>query len=503
MAEGPDGPLQREQVYRQLFTESAVPSLILDVEHRRIVDVNPATEAFLGLAADDILGRPGTDFLFEPSPDQVLRARALRGQQTRTVRFVRTAAGERTAEISIVPLGPGHALVQAVDLTDLIEANHALEEQARRLEKQSAALQTVASRIAHDLRGPLAAITGYVELLIEDEHDDDKLHMLDRIRSNSSKLSEMIDRVLGEARVDAEEPEVGSEAETRSVARLFAAVRRHLEVQLAGVGGEGPELSTVSTVVSLPVPVAALEQPVVNLVSNSLKYRDPDRQPEVVLAVTAEPDTVAIEVTDNGLGLPEDAEPLFAAGARGDNASGTEGTGLGLAFAREAIEQLGGTLTGRAEADGSTFRIELPMRAPAGDGAHGRVEGPAPAGGSLAAGLSGRQLEQIIEHWPSPIVIVDLGTRRILRANVAASEVLGVAADDLVGKPDDCFFADTADADGMRSLALQSAQPGHFRRDVPIVAAGGVADTRVTLTTFADVTIGVLTITLPDPDSPR
>lgn len=477
--------------YHAFFTGSAVPSLLLDVNRRQIVAVNPAAEQFLGLPAEAIIGRPGADFLHEPTHDEVLRARALRGQSTNVVRYVQTARGPRTAEIVVVPTGD-ITFVQAVDLTDLIEANAALEEQARSLEKSSAMLQTVASRVAHDLRGPLAAITGYLDLLIEDETDDDKLHMLDRVRSNGAKLAEMVERVLGEARNDAPGDADEDAAETHSVARLFASVRRALQVQLEGEpDAPGPSFATVSTVTRLPVPASALEQPVVNLLGNSLKFAAADRPLSVVLAVSATPAAVVIEVTDNGLGLPEDPEPLFAPGARGESARPTEGSGLGLAFARQAVEDLGGTLSAAPEPEGSTFRIELPTAVTAADRA------PAPAGGSVAHGLSARQLDHIIERWPSPIVIVDLGTRRILRANESAGQLFGTRPDDLSGQVDRVLFADGSDIDGLRARAVEADGAGHFRRVVPIRAPGGAADTEVTLTTFEETTLAVLTIALP------
>lgn len=491
--EGQGRPLLDDPAFRRIFEASTLPSLILDAERREIVAVNSACVEFMGLEAADLLGRPGTDFLSDAAPDQVLRSRALRGDSTRAVRYVRTKAGQRTVEMSIIPLDDGLALVQSVDLTDLIEANAILEEQARTLEKSAAALQTVAARIAHDLRGPLAAITGYLDLLIEDEVDDDKLHMLERVRSNGAKLSEMIERVLGEARADAEAAE--DDADAHSVARLFTSVRRLLEVQLA-VEGEQPEpsLSTLSTITRLPVPAAAVEPAVMNLLGNSLKYAMPDRALQVALAVTAEADAVVIEVTDNGPGLPDDPEPLFSAGVRGDAAAGTSGSGLGLAFARQAVEELGGTLSARAEEDGgATFRIELPSAAP-------EARKPVPPGGTVAHGLSASRLDGIIEQWPSPIVIFDLATRRILRANVAAGDVFGMPPGDLIGQPDHSLFAEPDAFDSVRTRALETALPGHLRKAIPIRAAGGAADTRVTLTTFEGTTLAVMTVTLPDPD---
>lgn len=483
--------------YRTFFEQSGVPSLLLDLRRRQVVEVNRAMERFLGLTAEAIVGRPGPDFLEEPTHDDVLRARALRGQSTEVVRYVRTARGPRTAEIVVVPVGDV-AFVQAIDLTDVIEANDALEHQSRSLEKSSAMLQTVASRIAHDLRGPLTAITGYVDLLMDDEDDEDKLQMLDRVRSNGTKLAHMVDRVLGEARTGSEGAD-GSRpsADDHSVARLFAAVRRALDVQLGGdPGAPAPTLSTVSTVATLPVPAAAIEQAVVNLVGNSLGHADPGRPPQIVLAVSAQPGLVIVEVTDNGRGLPEDPEPLFAAGVRGDVADGPEGSGLGLAFARQAVEDLGGRLTARPELEGATFRIELPMAEPP----SGAPAPPSPAGGSVARGLSARQLDHIIQRWPSPIVFVDLGTRRILRANQAACETFGVSAEELVGRPDDALFVDPADIDSLRARALAASTAGHFRQEVSIRGRDGLSPTTVSLTTFDNTTLAALTVTAPDAD---
>lgn len=104
-----------------LFHHSRVPTITVDLNVRQILGANPAAERYLGTVADDLVGRPASDFLSEPAPDESVRRRGLRGDSSRLIRQVRTASGLRTAEINISPTPrDGVVFVQAFDIGDFI-----------------------------------------------------------------------------------------------------------------------------------------------------------------------------------------------------------------------------------------------------------------------------------------------------------------------------------------------------------------------------------------------
>jgi two-component system sensor histidine kinase SenX3 len=126
---------------------------------------------------------------------------------------------------------------------------------------------------------------------------------------------------------------------------------------------------------TLPGDRRDLTSAVSNLIDNAIKYSEPGSQVEV--RVVAGTETVAISVCDQGIGIPtRDLGRIFERFYRVDRARSrlTGGTGLGLSIVRHVAANHGGTVrvTSR-EGEGSTFTLELPMRA-------GDTIDPAPAG---------------------------------------------------------------------------------------------------------------------------
>ncbi|HKX37033.1 MAG TPA: ATP-binding protein, partial [Burkholderiales bacterium] len=112
----------------------------------------------------------------------------------------------------------------------------------------------------------------------------------------------------------------------------------------------------------LPVEVdgARLQRAVENILGNAIKY-SPDGG-EVRVRLEARGDEALLSVSDAGIGIPpEDLERVFARFERGGNVAGRfSGTGIGLAAARQIVEQHGGTLTVESElGKGSTFTIKI------------------------------------------------------------------------------------------------------------------------------------------------
>jgi signal transduction histidine kinase len=86
----------------------------------------------------------------------------------------------------------------------------------------------------------------------------------------------------------------------------------------------------------------------------------------VTVRTMEEEDTVAVEVSDTGVGISEDQVPhIFERFYRADEARSTEGSGLGLAIARQIAEDHGGSIEVRSNlGEGSTFIIRIPRRTP-------------------------------------------------------------------------------------------------------------------------------------------
>ena len=127
---------------------------------------------------------------------------------------------------------------------------------------------------------------------------------------------------------------------------------------------------TIRVAESLPVvdvDVAAMELILVNLVSNAIKYSDPDKTERLVEVLGyADPDVFTVEVRDNGVGidpghLPHIFERAYRAHADRDRELGTDGFGLGLAIVQDCVADQGGTVVVESRVtEGTTFRVALP-----------------------------------------------------------------------------------------------------------------------------------------------
>lgn len=212
--------------------------------------------------------------------------------------------------------------------------------------------------VSHDLRTPLAAITGAATTLRDRKATLDlpgQAELIDTICQEAERLERLVTNLLDMYRLDSGalqvkrdwvplEEIVGS-ALTR-VERVLAG--REVRIQLP------PELPL------LPVDPVLLEQVLINLLENAAKYT-PAASP-VDLSARAGPDGgVVVEVADRGPGVPPGAEELvFEKFYRGQS-GGPKGAGLGLAICRGIVRAHGGTITaGPRDGGGAVFRIALP-----------------------------------------------------------------------------------------------------------------------------------------------
>lgn len=219
--------------------------------------------------------------------------------------------------------------------------------------------QQLIATIAHELKNPLTAVRGNLELL-QDEIDGQPggLLLADRIGRATHRLTVLVDNLLTLSAVD----EAADVREGRSV-DLAAVVADAVEVVTLQAGQRGVAVRVQADddvrVRGMP---GELEHLVVNLVSNAVKYSDDRGSVDIRVAGVA--GEVVLEVTDRGIGIAEEERGrVFGEFFRSANprARSRPGTGLGLAIAARVVERHGG----RIEVDstlgaGSTFRVRLP-----------------------------------------------------------------------------------------------------------------------------------------------
>jgi len=190
---------------------------------------------------------------------------------------------------------------------------------------------------------------------------DESREMLSTIHSEAVRLGETINRYLDLTRLESGAQPLNLSAV--DCQQLIADCVRNLSVLAA----DRRIILTAridSQLPSLKVDAQLLTQAINNLLSNAIKYSP--QVTEVVIAAERSQNSITISVSDQGYGIPEEAqERIFEKFYRldRDTASGIIGTGLGLPLVKEIIERHGGRITFHSSTKtGTTFRIHLPLQ---------------------------------------------------------------------------------------------------------------------------------------------
>ncbi len=219
--------------------------------------------------------------------------------------------------------------------------------------------------LTHDIKNPLAAILGYVDLLhdeIAGRHSTDADDFLQRLKDNALTIYALITNYLDFARVEA-----GSLILRKTLEPLDGILRRVVE-QYAAVARRRQLSLTVDVAKDVPVilgDVLALERVFSNLIRNALKFTPAQGQISVTARRSVEGDGqyVAVEVRDTGPGIaPEVLPTLFERYRRAPTATRHEGTGLGLFIVKTLVEAHHGRVELESELGvGTCVRVILPV----------------------------------------------------------------------------------------------------------------------------------------------
>lgn len=233
-----------------------------------------------------------------------------------------------------------------------------VEERTRDLVAANAELAAFSYAVSHDLRSPLRSINGYCHIL-ESEHggdwSDSERELMERIRANSSRMGELIDGLLGLARLSARALRM-EECDLAAIAsEVFSELQR----------GDSSRDVTVH-VESVPEAYgdpALLRDVIANLLGNAWKYTSRTQRARIEFRSVERDGQVFFAVSDNGPGFDMNhATHLFSPFRRMHTESEFPGTGVGLATVRRILELHGGTILAESSpGNGATFYFTLPL----------------------------------------------------------------------------------------------------------------------------------------------
>jgi signal transduction histidine kinase len=218
---------------------------------------------------------------------------------------------------------------------------------------------------AHDLRNPLSAIRGAADLvertLERGEVPRERLEAaITHIQSASRRIADMLDALLDLAQL-----QLGRPLELRKELQDVAALAREVVAQSQQASAKHRIVLDAPRELMAVVDGARLQRVLDNLVVNAVKY-SPEGG-EIAVDLHEEGAELVLSVRDTGIGIPpSEIEAVFERFRRGSNVAGRfTGTGIGLAGARQIVEQHGGSVhVTSALGRGSTFTVRLPTGRP-------------------------------------------------------------------------------------------------------------------------------------------
>lgn len=312
--------------------------------------VNPTGARLLGVAPDEARRRRVADLV----PDLPQGA----AERWESHLPERDGQPPRVLGLARSPLFDGQArqtgwIVVFQDLTRV----RALEESVRRNERL-AAVGELAAGLAHELRNPLAGISGSFQMLQQGTQDPLQVRLMAIILREIDRLDALIDDFLRFARPTP--PRFASVYLNEVVAEVLEGFRQRADL---------PTLTYTSAVepeVHLEADPAQVRQMLLNLVLNAAQASAPGSRVVVGARLDGVGELVSIYVMDQGVGMPPDVlsrlfNPFFT--------TRPEGTGLGLAQVHRFVQDHNGTLTVDSTPGlGSTFTLRLPLCQPTSEG---------------------------------------------------------------------------------------------------------------------------------------
>ena len=379
VVEGPNGPQlftlrTAEQPYRMLVEQMQEGALTL-TPAGDVLYCNRRFAEIVDGASETIVGR--SIAMFAAEADRPLLASALRAGRGKYEGHALTADGRAIPALfsigTFVADGVESLCLVVTDLSELTRTRAARAE----AEAASQAKDQFLAMLGHELRNPLGAITSAVTVLgqtASPEHDR-------RAREVIAHQAEHLSRLVGDL-LDVTRGALGKIELVRAPIDMVAAVRRCVATLESG-DKLGRHVVTVEAQPAwVEADAARIEQIVMNLLSNALKFTPPGRGIRITVGI--EQGDAVLRVADQGAGISAELLPsvfdLFVQGDR-DLDRRLGGLGVGLSLVRRLVELHGGRVEAASDGPGrgSVFTVRLPALAEAPQTPGKRSEPPAGA----------------------------------------------------------------------------------------------------------------------------
>jgi len=344
--------IERNDELENYFSNTIIPQLFIDGNLKLQKFTPPAMKQFRLTPAD--IGRTITaikdNFRFPTIIDniqQVIDSNKILEKEIQTTDF-------RWYQMNIIPYvklkdnETDGVIITFVEITMRIKD---LKEQEKLIAEHEILLDT----ISHDINNPLANLVLAIEKFKEVSPDDKKgFQSLLKIVDNSlTKMHKLINELTTARK---EKHSYKAEEELLNFGHIMEDVRLTLNDNIIETNAT---LKSEITVSEITFSRRKLRTIIYNLVNNGIKFRSPERKPEIFVTTTRDKDFIIISVKDNGIGIGRDnLDAIFSKYYRLENA--IEGSGIGLYLVKEIVVNSGGKISVESQlGKGTEFKVYL------------------------------------------------------------------------------------------------------------------------------------------------
>ena len=344
---------QAERRYESLFSESADPIIVLDMDGR-ILDLNQRVLEILECTRQELSGLDFCEAIGFDHPEcQEAIQRVREGQRVSAEMQIPSGKEPRILETHMVKIDyGGREAIQWVghDISERVALEHMRED--------------LTHMIVHDLRNPLGSIMSSLQLIHTAFAEQDETlpvtKLLGIAMRSGHKLYRLIDSLLDLGRLEAGETEL-----KKKLVRAEALASEAID-QIQPLALNREQILTAQVDSGLPRVLADDElilRVLTNLLDNAVKFTP--KAGRIALSVKQTADEITFSVSDTGRGIPPKLQQrVFDRFARLEHIKGYKGTGLGLSFCKVAVEAHGGRIWVESEpGHGATFSFTLPLEA--------------------------------------------------------------------------------------------------------------------------------------------
>ncbi len=363
--------LEKEQylshIFDRMITGFAISEIVYDESHQpidyRYIQVNPAFERITSLKKTQVEGKTAAQLFPHVSKQWIDRyvKVATTGSPMNFEDYHKDL--DKTFEVSAFQIKPGQFATIFSDITEAKKSREKIKEQNEKLQKLNTVKNAFLNITSHELRTPMTAISGHVEMLLGrmlGEISEEQERSLETILRNTKRLNHLVQDVLDFSRLESgtmkfavEEVDMDELIDHTAETMQSAADAKSITI----------DVITNHSLPHLCVDKERICQVIINLLNNAIKYSP--EQGIISLTACQKEESVTIEIHDQGRGIPADQldkifEPFHQVNYGADKEF--KGAGIGLTISKGIVLAHGGNIwVESAIGHGSTFKFTLPL----------------------------------------------------------------------------------------------------------------------------------------------